>query len=286
MLSNDGLEKAGEVGSVGARVEGSIACEQQFKRRHEGDIELETIGAGPSDGVKRQDVGLGSDGQVDCADRESSLATEEWDTRASALAVAVPKDADHSALTQRTQCLADACLGRGEKLDAGGSSRCVDRFQVSGIIKSFDQRNCWDVERCQRLDRNLRIRDVGGGQDHATSGLVGVEQMVQSLNMEMSVKHSSRGDCGQQGEINVVSGGFGDDLGGVTVELGGRVLGMDALEIVADADALSLQKRKGERGCGLGEGVEGASREVSGEPGKDRECGGGRHVGMFSWDYV
>ena len=282
ILSNDGLEQSREIGSVGARVEGSIAGEQEFKRRQEGDIELETIGAGASDGVERQDVGLGADGQVDCSHGESSLAAEERDTRASALAVAVPKDADHSTLAQRAQCLADTSLGRREKLDAGSSTRGVDGFQVSGIIKSFDQRNCRDVERCQRLDCNLGIGDVRGGQDHATSGLVGVEQMVQSLNMEMSVKHSSRGDCRQEGEVDVVSRGLGDDLGGVAVELGGRVLGMYALEIVANADALSLQKRKGERGYGLSEGVEGASREVSGEAGKDRECGGGRHVGMFS----
>ena len=286
MLRNDGLEESGEVGSVGARVEGSIACQQKFKRRQEGDIELETIGARPSDGVERQDVSLGSDGEVDCADGESGLAAEEWDTRASALAVAVPEDADHAALAQRPQCFADAGLGRREKLDAGGSTRGVDRFQVSGVIKPLDQRHCRDVERCQRLDRNLRIRDVRGGQDHATSGLVGVEQVVQSLNVEMSVKHSLRGDCGQEGEVNVVSGGFGDDFSGVAVELGGRVLGMDALEIVADADALPLQQRKGERGCGLGEGVEGGSREKSGEPGKDREGSGGRHVGMFSREYV
>ena len=155
MLGDDWLEEACEVGRVGARVQRSVAGEQQFKRRQECDIELETVGPGSPDGVEREDIGLCADGEINRADRESRLTTKEGNASATALAVAVPEDADHAALTQGAQGLGDAGLGRGEELDADSSARRVDRCKVSRIIESLDQRKGRDVERRQRLDRDL-----------------------------------------------------------------------------------------------------------------------------------
>ena len=88
--------------------------------------------------------------------------------------------------------------------------------------------------------------------------------------MEVSVEDSLRAERWQDGEVDVVAGGLGDDLCGIAVELRWRVLRMDALEVVADANALPLEEGKCEGGGGLGDGVEGASRQVSGEPGEGR----------------
>ena len=118
MFGDDWLEEACEVGRVGARVQRSVAGEQELERRQECDIELETVGAGSPDGVEREDIGLCADGEINRADRESRLTTKEGNASATALAVAVPEDADHAALTQGAQGLGDAGLGRREELDA------------------------------------------------------------------------------------------------------------------------------------------------------------------------
>ena len=282
MFGDDWLEEARKVGRVGARVEGSVAGEQQFKRRQECDIELETVGAGSPDRVEREDIGLGADGEVDGADRESRLTPEEGDAGAAALAIAVPEDADHAALTQGAQRPGDSGLSRREELDACSSARRVDGLEVSRIIESFDQGDRRDVERCERLNRDLGIRDVGRGQDDAASGFVSVEEVVQALDVEVSVEDSLRAERWQDGEVDVVARSLGDDLCGIAVELRGGVLRVDALEVVADANALPLEQRDGEGGDRLSDGVEGASRQVSGEPGEGGEGSGGRHVGIFA----
>ena len=153
---------------------------------------------------------------------------------------------------------------------------------MAGLIEPLDERDRGDVEGGQGLDRDLGIGDVGGCKDDSAAGSVSVEQVVEAGDVEVSVEHSLGRDGGQDGEVDVVSGGFGDDLGRVAVELGGGVFRMDALEVVADADASAFEEREGEGGGGLGDGVEVVAGEESGEPGEGGQGVGGRHGSMFS----
>ena len=157
---------------------------------------------------------------------------------------------------------------------------------MARIVEPFDQRNRWDVERGEGFDGDLGIGDVGGGEDDATPGAVGVEQVVEAGDVEVAVEHLLGRYRGQDGEVDVVAGGLGDDLGGVAVELGRSVLGVDALEVVADADAPAFEQGKGEGGGAFGDGIEPVTGEESGEPGCDVEGVGGRHGAMFSRDCV
>ena len=113
-----------------------------------------------------------------------------------------------------------------------------------------------------------------------------VEQEVEAGDVKMMIKYALWWDRRQDREIDVVTGCLGNDFSGVTVELSGRVLRVDALEIVADTDPSALEQGQGERRGALGEGVQPPAWKTSGEPGEDREGGSGRHTGMFAQESI
>ena len=166
MLFDDRFEEAGQVGGVGSRVEGSVVLEQQLERGEESDIELEPVGAGSARGVERQDLRLGADGEVGGADGEAGLASEEGNAGAAALTVAVPEHADDAALAEGSEGSGYTRLGGAEELDADGGSGGVNRLEVARIVELLNEGDGGDVERGQRLDGDLGIGDVRGGEDH------------------------------------------------------------------------------------------------------------------------
>ena len=96
----------------------------------------------------------------------------------------------HAALPQGAQRRGDAGLGGGQELDADGGARSIDGLKVSRIVKPLDQGHGRDVERGQRLDRNLGIGDMRRRQDNAATRLVGVEQMIEAGHVKVLIKDS------------------------------------------------------------------------------------------------
>ena len=188
MFLNDRFKEPGQIGRVGAGVEGSIALEQQFQRRQERDIELQPVGAGSADGVQRQHFRLGANRQIDGANRESRLASEKGHTGSAALAIAVPEDADHTASSQRPQRRGDSGLSGGQELNADCCASGVDGIEMTPVVQTLDEGYGRDVECGQGLDRNLGIGDVSCRQDDAAAGSVSVEQVVESGDVQVAVE--------------------------------------------------------------------------------------------------